>query len=112
MSGQHVGDLPHGGVYHCFACRIELRSSSKPGRLPNFVGLGRDLCWLHLLGAYDRDHTRFHHLRDLANKVDVKETVLEARKVERCSVPHCNNGWDDATPRAFYQSNTERRPRS
>ncbi len=38
--------------------------------------------------------------------------VLEARKVDRWSVPHCNTGWDDATPRAFYQSNTERKPRS
>jgi len=28
--------------------------------------------------------------------------VLEARKVERWSLPHCNVGWDDATPRAFY----------
>ena len=28
--------------------------------------------------------------------------VLEPRKVEKWSVAHCNVGWDDATPRAFY----------
>ena len=30
------------------------------------------------------------------------EQLLEARKVARWSVPHCNTGWDAATPRAFY----------
>ncbi|MEQ1946212.1 MAG: hypothetical protein ABL995_03435 [Bryobacteraceae bacterium] len=28
--------------------------------------------------------------------------VLEPKKVEKWSVPHCNVGWDDATPKAFY----------
>jgi hypothetical protein len=28
--------------------------------------------------------------------------VLEPRKVEKWSVAHCNVGWDEATPRAFY----------
>ncbi len=28
--------------------------------------------------------------------------VLEPRKVERWSVPHCNVGWDDGAPKAFY----------
>ena len=28
--------------------------------------------------------------------------VLEPREVDKWSVAHCNAGWDDATPRAFY----------
>jgi hypothetical protein len=28
--------------------------------------------------------------------------VLEARKIERWSVPHCNAGWDDQTATSFY----------
>lgn len=28
--------------------------------------------------------------------------VLEPRKIERWTVPHCNVGWDDATPTAFF----------
>jgi len=28
--------------------------------------------------------------------------VLEPRKVERWTVPHCNAGWDDQTSRSFY----------
>jgi hypothetical protein len=36
--------------------------------------------------------------------------VLEPRKVEKWSVAHCNVGWDEATPRAFYFGGTGPRP--
>ncbi len=36
--------------------------------------------------------------------------VLEPRKVERWSVAHCNVGWDESTPRAFYYGGAGPRP--
>jgi hypothetical protein len=36
--------------------------------------------------------------------------VLEPRKVEKWSVAHCNVGWDESTPRAFYFDGAGPRP--
>src|SRR6185503_15597606 len=33
----------------------------------------------YFLGVHDRDHPRLHHLRDLADEVDVQESVLQIR---------------------------------
>lgn len=36
------------------------------------------------------------------------EPVLEPRAIERWSAPHCNVGWDDATPTAFHFGRSSR----
>ena len=38
--------------------------------------------------------------------------VLEPRKVDKWSVAHCNVGWDESTPRAFYFGGAGARPAS
>jgi len=62
-----------------------------------FIEWDRNLIWL-------TTHAGLYCLSTPA----LGKPVLEPRKVERWSVPHCNVGWDDATPATVYLGGSRR----
>jgi hypothetical protein len=62
-----------------------------------FVEFDRNLIWI---GTHDDTYC--------LSSPALGKPALEPRKVDHWSIAHCNAGWDDATPRAFYFSESQR----